>query len=87
MGSVDARDGMGSKRRIADMLALLVKKDRTSSELAKLVGMDPESVRTWMVVLEGEGLVERAGLRKSVRGTPAVVYSWAGEALRRRCAG
>lgn len=69
---------MKSRRRIADMLMLLIKADRTTFELADLTGMDPENARNWLKVLEDEGLVARCGVRfkHGQRGTKPTVWRW-----------
>src|SRR4051812_10507396 len=56
------------------MLALLRRSRHTISELAAMLGITDNAVRTHIASLQRDGLVEQAGVRRDQRGKPAHVF-------------
>jgi predicted ArsR family transcriptional regulator len=67
----------------ARLLGLLRRSRRTISELSEALGLSDNAVRTHVVALARDGIVEDAGTQKDTGGKPARVYglSAAGEEL------
>jgi DNA-binding IclR family transcriptional regulator len=58
------------------MLSSLKAGDRTITDIEDLTGMHPDYVRRWLRAFESVGLIEQAGVRKTVgqQGKPPVVW-------------
>ncbi|MFW5947405.1 MAG: helix-turn-helix transcriptional regulator, partial [Gemmatimonadota bacterium] len=77
-GSVNA-PGLGDSRR-AILSALKESGGATVPDLAKVVGLNIETVREHLRILRSQGLVERRGTRAEGPGRPTVVYGLTAEA-------
>ena len=62
--------------RQADFVSLLVKRPRVATELAELIGVSPQTVRGWLEVYEGEGLIRKAAEKRIVRNNRTTVWEW-----------
>ena len=56
------------------MLGLLRKSRHTINELAAVLGITDNAVRTHIAALQRDGLVEQVGVRRDLRGKPAHVF-------------
>jgi predicted ArsR family transcriptional regulator len=60
------------------IVSLLRREERTVDELAEALGMSDNAVRSQLVVLERDGLIRQAGVRRGQgAGKPAVLYQLA----------
>ncbi|MEO8807924.1 MAG: hypothetical protein ABI433_17725 [Burkholderiaceae bacterium] len=67
-------------KRYVDMIALLVKKPRTTRELCEFSGVHKQAITRWMIGFESEGMVRRELEPKleGRRGPQRRVWHWVG---------
>ena len=67
-------------KRYIDMIALVVKQPRTTSDLVELSGIHKQAVTRWMNACVEEGLVERrpGTKRPGTNGPARGVWHWIG---------
>lgn len=71
-----------SQENFASVVALLVVKPRSVTELARITGSHPQTIRGMVEALEGECLVEverfEAGTKGYPQGRPPAQVTWKG---------
>ena len=63
---------------IFEVVALVMKKPRTVTEISEVTGRDRTVIRQYLVAAEGEGLVAKSYPKKPI-GTPGItpaVWTW-----------
>jgi len=68
-----------TREKACELVAALMKGDRTTLELEGMVSMRPQNIRPWLDAMHDAGLVRRASLRKvgeGIKGAFPIVWSW-----------